>query len=59
LVANLAGAERKGLAYGWDNAAVGITALPSSVIFGALYEASGASWRSVGERPLPWRLRFS
>jgi MFS family permease len=42
LVANLAGGERKGLAYGWYNFAIGIATLPSSLIFGALYQASGA-----------------
>ncbi len=42
LVASLAGNERKGLAYGWYNCAVGIATLPSSLIFGALYQFSGA-----------------
>ncbi len=42
LVASLVGAERKGLAYGWYNCAIGIATLPSSVIFGALYENFGA-----------------
>jgi MFS family permease len=42
LVANLAGSERKGLAYGWYNCAIGIATLPSSLIFGALYQAFGA-----------------
>lgn len=42
LVANLAGGERKGLAYGWYNFAVGVATLPSSLIFGALYQAYGA-----------------
>jgi len=41
-VANLVGTEQRGLAYGWFNAAVGCAALPSSVIFGALYEHYGA-----------------
>jgi MFS family permease len=42
LVANLAGSERKGLAYGWYNFAVGVVTLPASLIFGALYESLGA-----------------
>jgi MFS family permease len=42
LVANLVGAERKGLAYGWYNFAIGIATLPSSLIFGALYQFCGA-----------------
>ncbi len=41
LVATLAGAERKGLAFGWFNFAIGIAALPSSLIFGWLYEQYG------------------
>jgi MFS family permease len=42
LVAELAGGERKGLAYGWFNFAVGIATLPASLLFGALYQAFGA-----------------
>ena len=42
LVANLAGAERKGLAYGWYNFAVGVATLPASLIFGGLYQYFGA-----------------
>jgi MFS family permease len=42
LVANLAGSERKGLAYGWYNCAIGVAALPSSLIFGAVYQIYGA-----------------
>jgi MFS family permease len=42
LVANLVGGERKGLAYGWYNGAVGIATLPSSLVFGALYQFYGA-----------------
>ncbi|MEJ7591931.1 MAG: hypothetical protein WKF77_10305 [Planctomycetaceae bacterium] len=41
LVATLVGAERKGLAFGWFNFAIGIAALPSSLIFGWLYEQHG------------------
>ena len=40
-VAQLAGPERKGLAFGWYNFAIGIAALPSSVIFGFLYQRWG------------------
>ncbi len=42
LVANLAGSEHKGLAYGWYHFALGIATLPSSLIFGALYQVFGA-----------------
>ncbi len=38
LVANLAGPARQGLAFGWYHFAIGIAALPSSLIFGVLYE---------------------
>jgi MFS family permease len=41
LVATLVGTERKGLAYGWFNFAVGIATFPSSLIFGALYQFYG------------------
>jgi MFS family permease len=41
LVANLVGNERKGLAFGWYNFAIGIGALPASVIFGKLYDVFG------------------
>ena len=42
LVANLVGPDRRGLAYGWFNAAVGIGTLPASLLFGGLYQAFGA-----------------
>ena len=42
LVAKLVGSERKGLAYGWYNFAIGIATLPASLIFGALYQFCGA-----------------
>jgi MFS family permease len=42
LVAELAGNERKGLAYGWYNFAIGIATLPASLIFGKLYQLYGA-----------------
>jgi MFS family permease len=41
LVGHLTPAERKGLAFGWFNFAVGIAALPSSLIFGWLYQQYG------------------
>jgi MFS family permease len=41
LAAVLAGAEKKGLAYGWFNFAIGVAALPSSLIFGWIYENFG------------------
>ncbi|MBI1902156.1 MAG: MFS transporter [Planctomycetia bacterium] len=40
-VTRLAGPEHKGLAFGWYNYAIGVTAFPASAIFGALYEAWG------------------
>ncbi|HEX4131511.1 MAG TPA: MFS transporter [Pirellulales bacterium] len=42
LVADLAGAEHKGLAYGWYNFVIGLSALPASLLFGWLYDAHGA-----------------
>jgi MFS family permease len=42
LVADLVGSDRKGLAYGWYNFAIGIATLPASLIFGALYQVYGA-----------------
>jgi MFS family permease len=41
LVANIVGAERKGLAYGWYNFAIGIATLPANLIFGKLYTDYG------------------
>ncbi len=43
LVANLVGAEHRGLAYGWYNAAIGIATLPASLLFGKLYDTFGAA----------------
>jgi MFS family permease len=42
LVTMLVGVERKGLAFGWFNFAIGIAALPSSLIFGWLYQQFGS-----------------
>ncbi|HLQ47113.1 MAG TPA: MFS transporter [Planctomycetaceae bacterium] len=41
LVANLVGPERRGLAFGWFNFAIGIATLPASVLFGVLYDHFG------------------
>jgi MFS family permease len=41
LVAILAGSQRKGLAYGWYNFAIGIATLPASLLFGLLYQEVG------------------
>ncbi len=41
LVVELVGPQRKGLAFGWFNFAIGVAALPSSLIFGALYQEFG------------------
>jgi MFS family permease len=43
LVTNLVGRERKGLAYGWYNFAIGTVSLPASLLFGALYQRYGAA----------------
>ena len=42
LVAELVPGERKGLAYGWYNFAIGVAAMPASVLFGYLYKDFGA-----------------
>jgi len=47
MVTELAGDERKGLAFGWYNFAFGVAALPSSLIFGWLYEKMGV-WTAFG-----------
>ena len=41
LVANLVASERKGLAFGWFNFAIGVATLPASLLFGAIYQAYG------------------
>ena len=41
LVADIVGDKRKGLAFGWFNFAVGIGALPASLLFGTLHEIYG------------------
>jgi MFS family permease len=42
LVADFAPPSRRGAAFGWFNAAVGIAALPASVIFGVVWDRWGA-----------------
>jgi predicted MFS family arabinose efflux permease len=43
LVANLVPAGRQGLAFGWFNFAIGIAALPASLLFGTIYGHFGAA----------------
>ena len=43
LVADLAPAERRGVAFGWYHAAIGVAALPASVLFGVLWDRFGVS----------------
>lgn len=42
LVADIVPAARRGAAYGWYNLAIGIGALPASLIFGVLWDRSGS-----------------
>jgi MFS family permease len=42
LVADLVPAMRRGTAFGWYNLAVGLAALPASLLFGAVWERHGA-----------------
>jgi MFS family permease len=42
LIADVAPRDRRGSAYGWYYLAIGIGALPASLIFGALWDRSGA-----------------
>ena len=41
LVADLVPPTRRGAAFGWYNLAIGLAALPASLIFGALWDAQG------------------
>lgn len=41
LVVDLVGRERRGLAFGWFHAAIGIATLPASILFGTLYDQFG------------------
>ena len=43
LVADLVGPQRRGTAFGWYNLAIGLGALPASVLFGYVWDHSGAS----------------
>jgi MFS family permease len=47
MVSVLTTPERKGLAFGWFNFAVGLAALPSSIVFGWLYQDYGV-WTAFG-----------
>ena len=47
LVADFVPGVQRGTAYGWFNAAIGITALPASLIAGILWQGVGA-WRGFG-----------
>lgn len=44
LVADLAPVSRRGAAFGWFNATVGLAALPASVMFGLVWDSFGASF---------------
>ena len=41
-VAQLVDEQQRGLAYGWFNFAIGIAALPASLLFGWIYQTWGA-----------------
>jgi MFS family permease len=43
LVADLAGEHERGWAFGWFNLVLGLSALPASLLFGALWDWRGAS----------------
>ena len=43
LVADLVPADRRGTAFGWYNLAIGIGALPASLLFGLLWERHGSA----------------
>lgn len=42
LVADLVGPERRGTAFGWYNLAIGLGALPASLLFGYVWDRAGA-----------------
>jgi len=42
LIADLVGAERRGTAFGWYNLAIGLGALPASILFGYVWDHAGA-----------------
>ncbi len=43
MVADLVGADRRGTAFGWFNLAIGVGALPASLLFGFVWERFGAT----------------
>jgi MFS family permease len=43
LVADLVPADRRGTAFGWYNLAIGIAALPASLLFGAVWDRWGSA----------------
>ncbi len=42
LIADLVGAARRGTAFGWYNLAIGLGALPASILFGYIWDHAGA-----------------
>jgi MFS family permease len=44
MVAAMVVPEHRGLAFGWYHFAVGIAALPASLVFGIIYQYAGAAW---------------
>ena len=42
LIADLVGPDRRGAAFGWYNLAIGLGALPASLLFGAVWDRAGA-----------------
>jgi MFS family permease len=46
LVADLVPADKRGAGFGWYNLAIGLGALPASVIFGAVWDRWGAAAQS-------------
>jgi len=43
LIADLVGAERRGTAFGWYNLAIGLGALPASIVFGYVWDHASAA----------------
>lgn len=46
-VADLVGQQSRGAAFGWFHLAIGVGALPASLIFGELWNAIGAHWAFI------------
>jgi MFS-type transporter involved in bile tolerance (Atg22 family) len=42
LIADLVPKERRGTAFGWYNLAIGLGALPASILFGIVWDRAGA-----------------